>query len=375
MKPSTHDRKFMTRAMELAARGLGQVEPNPMVGAVVVRGGRIVGEGWHGRFGGPHAEVGALQEAGPLARGARLYVSLEPCCHWGKTPPCTDAVIAAGIRHVVAAVTDPFQEVAGKGLAALRAAGIKTTVGVLEEEARRLNAAYFKRMLTGLPLVIAKWAMTLDGRVTAPTGSKDPWISSEESRRRVHEVRRLVDAVIVGAGTVLADHPQLTVRHVPTLPERGQPVRVVLDAQLRVDPSEEPMRSARQVPVLIYTTAAAVKRRRSRAARLRKTGCELANVVAAKDGVSLREVLADLGRRGMSRVLVEGGPHVFGSLLAEGLADRVMIFIAPTLAGRTGDPGPVALPGGRKIAPASILDMTFEPSGPDLLVQGRLGEF
>ena len=217
MDPSSRDREHMRRALELAAGGLGRVEPNPMAGAVVVQGDRIVGEGFHARFGGPHAEVVALQHAGSEARGAELFVSLEPCCHFGKTPPCTEAILAAGIRRVVAAVADPFPEVSGKGLAALRAAGVETVVGVLEVEARRQNAAFFKRQLTGLPLVIAKWAMTLDGRIATAAG-ESRWISSEESRRRVHEVRRMCDAVIVGAVTAVKDKPSLTVRHVELLP-------------------------------------------------------------------------------------------------------------------------------------------------------------
>jgi diaminohydroxyphosphoribosylaminopyrimidine deaminase / 5-amino-6-(5-phosphoribosylamino)uracil reductase len=403
MNPSVRDISFMRRALELAARGLGTVEPNPMVGAVLVQGDRIVGEGFTAPFGGPHAEVEALRAAGDKARGAELFVSLEPCCHFGKTPPCTDAILAAGVRRVVAAVEDPFPAVSGKGLAALAAAGLETSVGVLAQEARLLNAAFFKRQLTGLPLVIAKWAMTLDGRIATAAGDSR-WISSEESRRRVHEVRRVCDAVLVGSGTALKDSPSLTVRHVAPLPARGQPTRVIVDARLRIDPAAEPVISARQTPVLIYTTPQGLAQNAARAAALRDAGCEVATVPQADltgatgnitgatgdgsgatgglpasanaAGVSLRAVLEDLGRRGMSRVLVEGGPQVFASLFAEGLADRVMIFVAPKILAISGAPGPVAGPDGRTLADAhAIQDLQTETLGPDLLIHGRLGEF
>jgi len=372
----------MRRALARAIEGLGRVEPNPMVGAVVVQGDRIVAEGHHARFGGPHAEVVALEQAGSLARGAELFVSLEPCRHHGKTPPCTEAILAAGIRRVVAAVTDPFPEVSGRGLARLREAGLEVAVGVLEEEARRLNAAFFKRQATGLPLVIAKWAMTLDGRLATAAG-ESRWISCEESRRRVHEVRRIVDAVIVGAGTAVKDTPSLTVRHVEPIPERGQPTRVVLDDRLVMEASKEPAASARQTPVLVFTTCLLASRRsrqasrpvepagrgpvgtardaveanRQRAEALREVGCEIVTVAKSGEGLDLREVLAELGRRGMSRVLVEGGARVFGSLFAARLADRVMVFISPRiLSKRSEDPyGADADAPGPVVPPAAIV--------------------
>jgi len=372
---AARDRAYMQRALDLAAQGLGRVEPNPMVGAVVVRDDRVVGEGSHARFGGPHAEVIALHAAGPQARGAELFVSLEPCCHFGKTPPCTDAILAAGVRRAVAAVTDPFPAVSGRGLARLREAGLDVTSGVLEEPARRLNAAFFKRQRTGLPLVIAKWAMTLDGRLATAAGDSR-WISSEDSRRRVHEVRRIVDAVLVGAGTAMKDEPSLTVRHVEPFPERGQPARVVLDERLAIDPHKEPARSARQAPVIVYTADEALARQADRAAALRAAGCEVVAVAGEGEGVSSRAVLEDLGRRGMSRVLVEGGARVFGSFLASRLVDRVMVFIGPRILGSAGAPGPVAGPDVRTIAESlQVEDLSTERIGPDVLIQGRLGEF
>ncbi|MCX5671850.1 MAG: bifunctional diaminohydroxyphosphoribosylaminopyrimidine deaminase/5-amino-6-(5-phosphoribosylamino)uracil reductase RibD [Planctomycetota bacterium] len=394
MDASSRDRMHMRRALDLAAQGLGRVEPNPMVGAVVVQGDQVVGEGHHQRFGGPHAEVAALQAAGPQARGAELFISLEPCCHHGKTPPCTDAILAAGVRRVVAAVVDPFPEVSGRGMALLKAAGIETAVGVLEAEARRLNAAFFKRQKMGLPLVIAKWAMTLDGRMTT-AARESQWISSEESRRRVHEMRRVVDAVLVGAGTVLADEPSLTVRHVDPLPERGQPTRVVLDGRLMIDPARNPARTACEIPVIVYTSAEALRDGAERAAALRQAGCEI--VVVPRDSepsragqscpprpslgapaapLSLRAVLEDLGARGMSRVLVESGARVLGSFFAARLADRLMIFVSPRVLASGDALGPAAGPDGRTLAEAlPVADLTVERVGPDLLIQGRVGEF
>src|SRR5215210_4216404 len=205
------DADYMTRALELAGRGRGWVEPNPLVGAVVVRDAAVVGEGWHEKFGQAHAEVNALRQAGELARGATLYVTLEPCCHFGKTPPCTEAVIGAGVRRVVSAMLDPFPQVAGQGASRLREAGIVVEVGVGDAAARQLNAPYLKRLRTGRPWVHAKWAMTLDGKIATRTG-QSKWITGEAARARVHELRGRMDAIIVGKGTLLADDPLLTAR-------------------------------------------------------------------------------------------------------------------------------------------------------------------
>jgi len=375
MTPPDRDATFMRRALDLARLGLGRVEPNPMVGAVVVRGETVVGEGYHARFGGPHAEVAALEAAGPRARGAELFVSLEPCCHQGKTPPCTDAIVAAGVRRVVAAVEDPFPEVSGRGLQRLRNSGLDVTVGVLEAEARRLNAAFFKRQATGRPLVIAKWAMTLDGRMATATG-ESKWITGEVARRRVHEVRRICDAVLVGIGTALADAPLLTVRHVKPLPERGQPTRVVLDERLAVPADREPAASAVGTPVLVYTTSEALDGQADRADALRASGCELVAMPAAGAGVDAAAVLDDLGRRGMSRVLVEGGARVLGSFIADGLVDRVMVFVAPRLLASADALGPLAGPDGRALADAlAVHDTTVTEIGPDVLVEGRVSDF
>src|SRR6516165_11597427 len=240
------DADFMARALELAERGRGYVEPNPLVGAVVVRDGKIIGEGWHQHYGEAHAEVYALAAAGEPAQGATLYVSLEPCCHHGKTPPCTDAVLRAGIRRVVAAMPDPFPAVAGKGAEQLRQAGVPVEFGVGETEARRLNAPYLKLLATGWPWVHAKWAMSLDGKIATRSGDSR-WISNETSRRRVHELRGRMDAIIAGIGTVLADNPQLTARP----PGPRTPARIVLDSQGRIPDDAIVVQSARITPTII----------------------------------------------------------------------------------------------------------------------------
>src|SRR5437899_3135810 len=229
METHGSDEIWMQRALELAERGRGYVEPNPLVGAVIVRGGEAVGEGWHQRFGEAHAEINALAAAGAAARGASLYITLEPCCHHGKTPPCTDAVLRAGIARVVAAMADPFPQVAGKGAELLRQAGVGVEMGLCEEEARRLNAPYLKLLSRGRPYVHAKWAMSLDGKIATRTGDSK-WISNEASRRRVHEPRGRMDAIIAGIGTVLADDPLLTARP----PGPRTPARIILDSRGRL---------------------------------------------------------------------------------------------------------------------------------------------
>ena len=236
---STPDLWHMRRALELAAQGQGAVEPNPMVGCVIARGAEILGEGWHRRFGGAHAEVEALKLAGERARGATVYVTLEPCCHHGKTPPCTRAILDAGVARVVAAMPDPFPQVAGGGLAELRAAGIEVQSGVLEEEARKLNAPYLKLLSTGRPWIIAKWAMTLDGKIATAAGDSR-WISCLDSRSIVHQLRGRVDAIVVGRGTAAADDPLLTAR--PPGPRTA--MRIVVDTRASLSPQSQLVRTA-----------------------------------------------------------------------------------------------------------------------------------
>ncbi len=328
------DTDWMAHALMLAERGRGYVEPNPLVGAVVVRDGRLVGEGWHEHYGQAHAEVNALAAAGDATRGATLYVTLEPCCHFGKTPPCTDAVLRTGIARVVAAMSDPFPQVAGRGAELLRQAGIRVDVGVGETEARRLNAPYLKLLAAGRPYIHAKWAMTLDGKIATRTGDSR-WISNEASRRRVHELRGRMDAIIAGIGTVRADDPLLTAR--PPGPRTA--VRVVLDHGGRTPLTAKLVQTAREVPTWIVTAG-------EPAPQLAAAGCEVLHLP------DLPALLNEMGRRRMTNVLVEGGSEVLGSFRDVGEIDEVHVFIAPRLAGGRDAKTPVGGRGVEKIAEA-----------------------
>lgn len=355
---------WMRRALAEAGRGLGAVEPNPMVGAVVVREGREVAVGHHERFGGPHAEVVALTRAGEASRGATLYVTLEPCCHHGKTPPCTDAILAAGIARVVAAVGDPFPKVAGGGLAALRAAGLRVEVGCEADAARERNAPYWKRLTVRRPYVTAKWAMTLDGKTAAVSGDSK-WISSQGSRRRVHDLRGRMDAIVVGIGTVDADDPMLTARP----PGPRCPVRIVLDGSARLPIDSALVRTATEAPVLVATDGRAPADRRD---RLAAAGCEVLTL-PGMGPVPIIPLLDELGRRGMTNVLIEGGGRVLGSFLDQGEVDAAEVFIAPILEGGDHPRTPARGAGHALIRQAPRLeDVAIERIGDDVHVRGRL---
>lgn len=339
---SVQDEVWMRRALQLAERGRGTVEPNPLVGAVLVREGQVVGEGWHEKFGHAHAEVNAIAHAGELARGATLYVTLEPCCHHGKTPPCTDAVLAAGITRVVTAMIDPFPRVAGGGAARLRQAGLSVETGVCEAEARRQNAPYLTLLSLGRPRVHAKWACTLDGKIATRSGESQ-WISNERSRAVVHRLRGQMDGILVGIGTALADNPRLTAR--PSGPRLA--TRVVLDHRARLPLTSALVQSARDIPVLVVTAASAPA---DRVVALRDQGCE---VFAA----TLSELLTELGQRRWTNLLVEGGGEVLGSFLDANLVDEAHVFMAPKIFGGQEAPGPVAGEG------VSRVSLAWTPSG------------
>lgn len=357
------DYTMMARALELGGQGQGRVEPNPMVGAVVVRKGKILGEGYHQAFGGPHAEVFALQQAGELARGATLYVTLEPCCHHGKTPPCTDAIIKAGIREVVAAGSDPFHQVAGGGFSKLASAGIHVRTGVLRHEAEQLNAPYYKLVRTGLPYVLAKWAMTLDGKIATATG-ESKWISGEESRRMVHEQRGRVDGILVGIGTVLADDPLLTAR--PPGPRVA--TRIVLDTHLKTPMDSQLVKTAHQAPVLLVHAS----NDDHRIAELSGAGCECLRIETASRTESIELLLKELGKRRMTNLLVEGGAAVMGSFFDAGAVDEVWTFIAPKWIGNSSARSPLLGIGVNSISPLNQLeDVTVEQVGQDALLRGR----
>lgn len=344
------DRDNMQLALELASRGQGLVEPNPMVGCVIVKNGRIIGRGYHRRFGGPHAEVFALREAGRRARGAVAYVTLEPCNHTGKTPPCTEALIAAGISRVVAAMQDPNPIVSGSGVRRLRQAGLHVDMGLLHDQAAALNAPFIKYHQRRRPYVILKWAQSIDGKIATRSGDSK-WITSLQSRRESHRLRSRVDAVLVGVDTVIVDDPDLTARLVR--PKRIA-TRIVVDSSLRIPLTARVVRSGRKIPTIIVAVRAAgrgpafEKKRRS----LERAGCEVLLVRHGKHGADLADLLDELRKRDMTNILVEGGGRVLGAFLDQNLADEAMIFVAPKLIGGEDAPSPL-----RGLGPASMKDL------------------
>jgi diaminohydroxyphosphoribosylaminopyrimidine deaminase / 5-amino-6-(5-phosphoribosylamino)uracil reductase len=345
----------LARALRLAARGRYGTPPNPMVGAVLLRGETIVGEGWHRQVGGPHAETAALQAAGEAARGATLCVTLEPCAHHGRTPPCADAVVAAGVRRVVACHRDPDPRVAGSGFARLRDAGVEVVLGHLLEDAVALGWKYLTAKVLDRPAVTLKWAMSLDGRIATRTGDSR-WITGERARRWSLGLRETHDAILVGSGTALADDPLLTRR----LGRAAGPItRVVLDRRLRLSPAARLLGEAG--PVLVYTEAVGG----SAAAALEANGAEVVAVAA----VNAPAVLADLHRRGIQSVLVEGGGEVLAAFAAAGLFDRVEVAVAPLLVGGREAPAPLGGRGPERLAEALKLDgPTVERRGDDLIL-------
>ncbi len=359
------DEPFMRLALKLAQRGRGKVEPNPLVGAVLVKQGKVLAADYHRRFGGPHAEVNALKYAGRSARGASLYVSLEPCSHFGKTPPCTQALIQAGIKRVVAACQDPFLEVRGRGIRQLKRAGIAVEVGLLEEEAKTVNAPYFTRETQGRPFFIAKWAMTLDGKIATHTGNSR-WISNERSRRIVHRLRSQVDAVMVGIGTVLRDDSLLTARG------RGGrcPWRIVVDSRARLPLSSQLVKTAAASPIMVAVTDRAPKQR---CKALQKAGCEVLVLPATAEGVSLVHLASVLGEKRMTSVLIEGGGRLLGSALDADLIDKVVVFVAPKLVGGKDAPSAIAGKGLAKMGEAlELYQKRTRKVGSDLMVSGFL---
>jgi diaminohydroxyphosphoribosylaminopyrimidine deaminase/5-amino-6-(5-phosphoribosylamino)uracil reductase len=359
------DSQQMARALELARAGEGYVEPNPMVGCVVCRDGAIVGEGAHQRFGGPHAEVNALSAAGEAARGGTLYVTLEPCCHHGKTPPCTKAVLDAGIERVVVAMADPFPQVDGDGIATLREAGVTVEVGLLDDEARQLNAPYLKRHRDGRPWVIAKWAMTLDGKIASRSGDSR-WISSEASREVVHQLRGRVDAILVGSRTAAIDDPQLTAR--PAGPRKA--LRVVVDSTASLSPQSRLVQTSRETPVLVAVGPAAPD---DRVSALTSAGCEVFLCDGSTHAARLEQLLDELGRRTMTNVLAEGGGGLLGGLLDGGHVDEAHVFISPLLLGGKEAVTAIAGQGAKLISDvAAMCRVDTCVIGGDIYVRGRL---
>lgn len=364
---SERDRGFMQRALALAEGGRGYVEPNPMVGALIVKDDRVVAEGHHGRFGGPHAEVVALREAGERSRGATMYVTLEPCDHYGKTRPCAPLVADAGLSRVVIAALDPTAAKPAGGVDLLRQRGLNVHVGLCRDEAVRLNAGFFKLAATGRPLVIAKWAMSADGKIAARAGSAR-WISSDEAREMVHQLRGRVDCVIIGSRTALSDDPLMTCRNAE---RRRTATRLVLCGRTVPPADSQLVRTVDRAPVLL---AHPQSRRPPGLELLTEMGCEalpVEQVEGPPGRVGLGGLLDELGRRRMTNVLVEGGGEALGGFFDAGLVDRVMIFVAPLIIGGADATPAVAGTGVEQVEKAlKLQDCRTTSVGPDVLIQG-----
>ncbi len=370
------DQLHLARAIELAGRGIGAVKPNPVVGAVIARDGEVLGEGWHERFGAAHAEVNAIEACG-LAdlSGATLYVSLEPCCHEGKTPPCTEAIVQAGIGRVVVGSDDPTEKAAGRGLGILRDEGVEVVLadGELATRARLLNQAFRKHARVGRPWVLFKSAMTLDGKVATRAGDSQ-WISGDASRELAHRWRASVDAVVVGIGTALADDPQLTARPdgAPTCPSE-QPRRVVFDSLARLPSDSRLLAAAAEIPLTVVVSRAAA---RADTDALEAAGVQVVVATGENEPARVRSALDQLGQLGVASLLLEGGPHLAGAFLDAGEIDEIRLFLAPLLFGGRTARDPLEGEGVERIADA-VRALTFdcERIGEDLLVSARMREW
>jgi diaminohydroxyphosphoribosylaminopyrimidine deaminase / 5-amino-6-(5-phosphoribosylamino)uracil reductase len=358
----------MEHALTLARNGIGLASPNPHVGCVIVRDGQIVGEGFHQYQWRDHAEIVALKSAGEKARGATLYVNLEPCNHTGRTGPCTEAIIAAGVQRVVAAMQDPNPATSACGFGRLRASNIETVCGVLEDDARRLNEAFACWIRTKKPFVTLKSALTLDGQLALPQPQqrkKRTWITSEESRAEVQRMRHASDALLTGIGTILADDPLLTDRS--GLPRRRRLLRVILDTKVRLSPRSRIVETADD-DLLVFTTAPLNS---ARARRLQKEGVEVVRARATRGRIDLNRVLSELGKREILSVLLESGPTLNGGALSAGVVHKLMLFYAPKVAGDTRVP--LAIAPKLKLPPLS--DMRTQQFGPDIMIEGYLQDF
>jgi diaminohydroxyphosphoribosylaminopyrimidine deaminase / 5-amino-6-(5-phosphoribosylamino)uracil reductase len=368
---NAHDEKFMQAALKLAERGIGAVEPNPAVGCVIIKAGQVIGRGYHKQFGGPHAEVNALDDCrtiGVTPEGGTLYVTLEPCGHQGKTGPCTQAIIDARIARVVAATVDPSEHANGRGLEQLRQAGIEVEVGLCEQQARLLNAPFFKHVMTGQPWVILKWAQSIDGKLAYTDQSAEKrWITNEASRSDAHKLRRRAGAIVVGINTVLADDPQLTPR-----PSKGRkPMRIVLDDALQIPLPCSLLRTTKTSPVLVYTRRAALDANPSQADGIRHKGAEVLAYEGDGEMPELRFLLAELSQRGVQQVLVEGGPQIAAAFLREALVDEICVYIAPKVLG-AGGTAPIGAPLQNLEHAVGLQHVQIKSFGDDVRITGRL---
>jgi len=362
-----HQEKWMRRALELAGKARGRTSPNPMVGAVIVKNGRVIAEGYHKKAGRPHGEIEALRKAGKRARGAQLFINLEPCCHHGRTPPCTDAIIESGLREVYVGMRDPNPQVAGKGIRQLKRAGITVHTGLLKKECQRLNEVFVKYIETGKPFVVLKSALSLDGKIATSIGESQ-WITGPEARERVHQMRDQVDAILVGAGTVLKDNPRLTTRL-----KKGKghnPARVILDAKAEIPLKARVFHHANRDRVVYFTTN---KASASRVNRLTDRGIRIQVISNKNNRIQLKNLIKMLGQMEISSVLLEGGSGINASALKEGVVDKVALFLAPLIIGGESAPGVVGGPGIKSLRQAlKIKNLTMTPVGTDWMVEGYL---
>ncbi len=350
---------WMQRAIWLAQKGMGKVSPNPLVGCVIVKQGRIIGEGWHEAYGKLHAERNALAHCVEDAKGAEMYVTLEPCCHYGKTPPCTEAILEAGIAKVYVGSLDPNPKVAGKGISQLRKAGVEVVTGVEQAACDRLNEIFFHFIQNKTPFVAMKYAMTLDGKIATVTGESQ-WVTGEAARNHVQLLRKQYSAILAGIGTVLADDPLLTCRIAPAC----SPLRVICDRKLRIPLQNQLVQTAKEAPLLVVTETGGEKK-----AALEKAGAEV--LVLPK--VTMGEVVMELGKRNIDSLLVEGGGQIHGSFLSEGLVQKVYAYVAPKLLGGDKAPSPVGGAGKSRMAEALCLEqVSVTPLGEDFLITGSV---
>ena len=358
------DEAFMRRAVELAERGCGRVSPNPLVGAVIVKEGRVIGEGWHAGYGELHAERAALRSCREPAAGAALYVTLEPCCHTGRQPPCTEAFLEAGIARVVVGAGDPNPLVAGKGIRMLREHGLEVTEGVLREACEAQNRVFFHYIRTGLPYVVLKYAMTMDGKIATAAGASK-WITGEEARRRVHEDRGRYTAVMAGSGTVKADDPQLTCR----IPGGRNPIRILCDSRLTIPKDAKAVATAGDVRTILATCC----RDPERLQPYRAAGCEILTLPERDGHLDLCGLMQRLGGMGIDSILAEGGGTLNGSLLKSGMVNWIQAYIAPKIFGGKAAPSPVGGGGAQAVEDAAALSLAFVTRlGDDLLVESEV---
>ncbi|MBS4931965.1 MAG: bifunctional diaminohydroxyphosphoribosylaminopyrimidine deaminase/5-amino-6-(5-phosphoribosylamino)uracil reductase RibD [Clostridiales bacterium] len=369
------EENYMRYALELAKKGIGYVNPNPLVGAVLVKENQIIGEGYHKKFGGLHAEREAFQNTKESANGATLYVTLEPCCHYGKTPPCTDVIIESGVSKVVIGCSDPNPKVAGKGIEQLKKHGIQVQVGVLRKECEELNRIFFHYIKTKTPYVLMKYAMTLDGKIATVIG-ESKWITGETAREEVQRTRHQYSAIMVGIGTVIKDDPSLTCR----IPNGKNPIRIICDTNLKIPLHSKVVQTAKEVETWIVTCKQ--ERNREKEMVLKEAGCTLLSFSPKKQekegenkmGIPLKELMEELGKRGVDSVLLEGGAELNASALKEGIVNRVQAYIAPTLFGGKEGKTPIGGMGVFQVEQGIHLkEVTIKKIGRDYVIEGEVG--